>query len=315
MLGSAADAEDVLQEVWLRWADVERDDVRDPRAYLVRITTRLALNRLRTLRAAPRGRTSARGCPSRCSPRPTSPTTSSSPTASRPRCCSCWRRCRRPSGRSSCCARSSTSPYDEIAAAVDKSRGRGAPDRAPRPRPRARPGARARRSPRPSATRSSSGSARPPRPATCRRLMDVLAPDVVLMTDGGGKVKAALNPILGRDKVLPLPHRRRPGGARARAGLAQRVAGDPVRRRRRSATASARCSSRTASSPGCYLVRNPDKLASVGEPSRSPAEARVSGSVALGLERARSDARTSASASVRPTQLAPSTDLPGSRSL
>ena len=33
-------------------------------------------------------------------------------------------------------------------------------------------------------------------------LMDVLAPDVVLMTDGGGKVKAALNPIFGRDKVF-----------------------------------------------------------------------------------------------------------------
>ena len=48
MLGSAADAEDVLQEVWLRWSGVELDEVRDPRAYLVRITTRLALNQLRT---------------------------------------------------------------------------------------------------------------------------------------------------------------------------------------------------------------------------------------------------------------------------
>ncbi|CAN5693797.1 hypothetical protein BH18ACT11_BH18ACT11_05050 [soil metagenome] len=49
MLGSAADAEDVVQETWLRWADVDRDEVRDPRAYLVRIVTRQALNRLRTL--------------------------------------------------------------------------------------------------------------------------------------------------------------------------------------------------------------------------------------------------------------------------
>ena len=54
MLGSAADAEDVLQETWLRWADVDLDEVRDPRAYLVRITTRLSLNRLRTLAAPPR---------------------------------------------------------------------------------------------------------------------------------------------------------------------------------------------------------------------------------------------------------------------
>ena len=49
MLGSAADAEDVLQESWLRWADVDHSQVRDPRAYLVRIVTRQALNRLRTL--------------------------------------------------------------------------------------------------------------------------------------------------------------------------------------------------------------------------------------------------------------------------
>jgi RNA polymerase sigma-70 factor (ECF subfamily) len=50
MLGSAADAEDVLQETWLRWAGVDLDMVRDQRAYLVRVTTRQALGRLRTLR-------------------------------------------------------------------------------------------------------------------------------------------------------------------------------------------------------------------------------------------------------------------------
>jgi RNA polymerase sigma-70 factor (ECF subfamily) len=49
MLGSAADAEDVLQESWLRWARVDREGVRDPRAYLVRIVTRQALNHLRTV--------------------------------------------------------------------------------------------------------------------------------------------------------------------------------------------------------------------------------------------------------------------------
>src|SRR3989337_747779 len=49
MLGSAADAEDVLQETWLRWVGVDLETVRDQRAYLVRITTRQALTRLRTL--------------------------------------------------------------------------------------------------------------------------------------------------------------------------------------------------------------------------------------------------------------------------
>jgi RNA polymerase sigma-70 factor (ECF subfamily) len=49
MLGSAADADDVVQETWLRWAGADRAAVRDPRAYLVRIVTRQALNRLRTV--------------------------------------------------------------------------------------------------------------------------------------------------------------------------------------------------------------------------------------------------------------------------
>ncbi|ADB34451.1 RNA polymerase, sigma-24 subunit, ECF subfamily [Kribbella flavida DSM 17836] len=47
VVGSVADAEDVVQETWLRWSTAEHAEVRDVRAYLVRITTRLALNRLR----------------------------------------------------------------------------------------------------------------------------------------------------------------------------------------------------------------------------------------------------------------------------
>jgi RNA polymerase sigma-70 factor (ECF subfamily) len=46
MLGSVADAEDVVQDAWLRWSAAGRDDVADPKAYLVRITSRLALDRL-----------------------------------------------------------------------------------------------------------------------------------------------------------------------------------------------------------------------------------------------------------------------------
>jgi len=50
--GSAADAEDIVQEAWLRWAaldETDRREVRDPRTYLLRVVTRQALNRLRTL--------------------------------------------------------------------------------------------------------------------------------------------------------------------------------------------------------------------------------------------------------------------------
>ncbi|MFJ4647726.1 RNA polymerase sigma-70 factor [Streptomyces bobili] len=46
MLGRVADAEDVVQDAWLRWAAADRGDVREPRAYLVRVVTRLALDRL-----------------------------------------------------------------------------------------------------------------------------------------------------------------------------------------------------------------------------------------------------------------------------
>ncbi|PVE95543.1 RNA polymerase sigma-70 factor [Microbacterium sp. TPD7012] len=48
MLGSAADAEDVLQESWLRWAAVDPSTVAAPKAYLVRIVTRQALNHIRS---------------------------------------------------------------------------------------------------------------------------------------------------------------------------------------------------------------------------------------------------------------------------
>ncbi len=51
MLGSVADAEDAIQDAWLRWTAVPRSDIAEPRAYLVRIITNTALNRLRSARA------------------------------------------------------------------------------------------------------------------------------------------------------------------------------------------------------------------------------------------------------------------------
>ncbi|MET7710953.1 RNA polymerase sigma-70 factor [Streptomyces sp. NPDC005407] len=47
MLGRVADAEDVVQDAWLRWSAGDRSDVREPRGFLVRITTRLTIDRLR----------------------------------------------------------------------------------------------------------------------------------------------------------------------------------------------------------------------------------------------------------------------------
>jgi len=50
MLGSMADAEDVVQEAWLRWADGDRTDIRVPEAFLRRIVTRLCLDQLKSAR-------------------------------------------------------------------------------------------------------------------------------------------------------------------------------------------------------------------------------------------------------------------------
>jgi RNA polymerase sigma-70 factor (ECF subfamily) len=50
MLGRLADAEDVVQDAWLRWSAADRAAVREPRGYLVRVTTRLAIDRLRQIK-------------------------------------------------------------------------------------------------------------------------------------------------------------------------------------------------------------------------------------------------------------------------
>jgi RNA polymerase sigma-70 factor, ECF subfamily len=51
MLGTVADAEDTVQDAWLRWSAAPRSDIAEPRAYLARTVTRIALNRLRSARA------------------------------------------------------------------------------------------------------------------------------------------------------------------------------------------------------------------------------------------------------------------------
>jgi RNA polymerase sigma-70 factor (ECF subfamily) len=52
VLGTMSDAEDVVQDAWLRWSTVDHEQVDDPRAYLATITTRLAIDRLRRRQAS-----------------------------------------------------------------------------------------------------------------------------------------------------------------------------------------------------------------------------------------------------------------------
>ncbi|WP_296607376.1 RNA polymerase sigma-70 factor [Nocardioides sp.] len=200
MLGSAADAEDVLQETWLRWVDVDRAEVRDERAYLVRITTRLALNRMR---ANSRRRESYVG-PWLPEPLLTTPDVAEDVELADSVSLAMLTLLETlgPTERAVFVLREVFDfGYDEIAAAVDKT-----PAAVRQIAHRARSHV-AERRPRAEATRSErervmerflSAVAT----GDIQSLMDVLAPDVVLVTDGGGFKKAALRPILGRDKVL-----------------------------------------------------------------------------------------------------------------
>lgn len=51
MLGTVADAEDVLQDAFIRWQQMPRDDIRSPKAFLVTIVSRLCINHLQSARA------------------------------------------------------------------------------------------------------------------------------------------------------------------------------------------------------------------------------------------------------------------------
>ncbi|MFF6935307.1 MULTISPECIES: RNA polymerase sigma-70 factor [unclassified Streptomyces] len=50
ILGTAADAEDTVQDAWIKWSAADRTQVADPKAYLARIVSNLAMDRLRSTR-------------------------------------------------------------------------------------------------------------------------------------------------------------------------------------------------------------------------------------------------------------------------
>lgn len=200
MLGSAADAEDVLQETWLRWVEVDRAEVRDERAYLVRITTRLALNRMR---ANSRRRESYVG-PWLPEPLLTTPDIAEDVELADSVSLAMLTLLETlgPTERAVFVLREVFDfGYDEIAAAVDKTPAavRQIAHRARSHVAERRPRAEASRSERERVMETFLSAVAT---GDIQSLMDVLAPDVVLVTDGGGFKKAALRPILGRDKVL-----------------------------------------------------------------------------------------------------------------
>jgi RNA polymerase sigma-70 factor (TIGR02957 family) len=199
MLGSAVDAEDVLQETWLRWVAVDLGAVRDQRAYLVRITTRQALDRLRTLG---RRRESYVG-PWLPEPLLTAPDVAEDVELadSVSMAMLLILETLAPTERAVFLLREVFDlGYDEIGEAVGKS-----PAAVRQITHRARTHVAARR-PRgvvsPAQTRDAlEAFQRAAETGDIQPLLDILAPDVVFLGDGGGVVQAALAPVVGADLV------------------------------------------------------------------------------------------------------------------
>ena len=200
MLGSATDAEDVLQETWLRWVKVDLAQVRDRRAYLVRITTRLSLDRLRTLRR----RKEAYVGPWLPEPLLTTPDLANDVELAESVSMAIMLvlETLTPTERAVFVLREAFGiDYDEIAAAVDKT-----PAAVRQIAHRARQHVEARR-PREVVSRQEAQAAiksfqHALETGDFQSLLDVLAPDVVMVADGGGVKQAALRPVIGAEKVV-----------------------------------------------------------------------------------------------------------------
>jgi RNA polymerase sigma-70 factor (TIGR02957 family) len=202
MLGSAADAEDVLQETWLRWADVDLDTVENQRAYLVQITTRQALTRLRTLG---RRKESYVGT---WLPEPLLTTPDVAEDVELAESVSMAMllvlETLTPTERAVFVLREVFAlGYDEIAEAVDKS-----PAAVRQIAHRARAHVAARR-PRGIVSAAETRDAleafqRAAETGDLQRLLDLLAPDVVFLGDGGGVKQAVRRPIVGAGNVARL---------------------------------------------------------------------------------------------------------------
>jgi RNA polymerase sigma-70 factor, ECF subfamily len=197
MLGSMAEAEDVVQDAWLRWADADHATVRDPEGFLVRIVTRLSLDVLKSARVA---RSDYIGP---WLPEPVFDPDEDDTADAMPALMIALERLS-PLERAAFLLHDVFgASFDEVAAAIGRDaaacrqlahRAR-AHVRADRPRfelPRER------------AAEIAQAFFAASRSGDHSGLQNLLAQDAVFHSDGGGKVRAALRPILGRDKVTRL---------------------------------------------------------------------------------------------------------------
>jgi RNA polymerase sigma-70 factor (ECF subfamily) len=263
MLGSAADAEDVVQETWLRWAGVDLAAVRDQRAYLVRITTRQALSRLRTLR---RRKESYVGS---WLPEPllTAPDVAEDAELadSVSMAMLLVLETLTPAERAVFVLREVFElDYDEIAAAVGKS---SSAVRQIAHRARAHVAARRPRGEvsAAQARRALEAFRRAIETGDLQSLLDQLAPDVVLVGDGGGVRPAVLAPVTGASQVASLLAQGLPSLAGAASAELAQVNGGPALIVRIDGEIDVVVSVRIDDGliSGLYIVRNPEKLSRV----------------------------------------------------
>ncbi|MHA6624649.1 RNA polymerase sigma-70 factor [Pseudonocardia sichuanensis] len=265
MLGSASDAEDVLQETWLRWTGVDLATVENQRAYLVRITTRQALTRLRTLG---RRKESYVG-PWLPEPLLTAPDVAEDVELAESVSMAMLLvlETLAPTERAVFVLREVFDlGYDEIAEAVDKT-----PAAVRQIAHRARAHVAARR-PRGTVTSAESREAlaafrRAVETGDLQGLLDKLAPDVVLLGDGGGVVQAVLRPIVGADRVSRLLAAGLPRIAGAVSVEPTQVNGSPALIVRIDGRVDNVVAVRIDDGliTGLYIVRNPDKLSRIGQ--------------------------------------------------
>jgi len=265
LLGSADEAQDVVQETFLRWhaADVERIEV--PEAWLTKVLTNLCLNLLSSARAR-RETYVGRWLPE---PLLTTPDVAEDVALadSVSTAMLLVLETLTPTERAVFVLREVFDlAYDEIADAVDKT-----PAAVRQIAHRARNHVQARR-PREQVDQAQRDAViarflEATASGDLQRLMDVLAPDVVLLTDGGGVVKAALRPILGREKVLRFLQAVAP--ATVRTEVAD-VNGAPGLRVLVDGAVDLVATLRIEGGQvtGLYLMRNPHKLGRVDEAVR-----------------------------------------------
>ncbi|GAA0460600.1 RNA polymerase sigma-70 factor [Streptomyces sp. NPDC046215] len=199
MLGSATDAEDVLQESYLRWSAVDPASVGHPRAYLVRVVTRQALNHLRALKA----RREEYVGPWLPEPILTAPEVSDDAILAESVSMAMMLvlETLNPTERAVFVLHDVFGyPHGEIAASIGKTE---VSVRQIAHRARRHVHARRRRFEPDSATTRGivQRFLRAAATGEIQALMDLLAPDVVQISDGGGKVVAARRPITGRNDV------------------------------------------------------------------------------------------------------------------